>query len=108
MLKQDFIALNPMTPTKDKMSRARAISARMRSGGVQFDKEAEWYPDLEQECLLFPKAKHDDQVDTLSWIGITLNRLIEADTPEEQAERVYQDELQDSYFNLGRSAVTGY
>jgi len=29
---------------KDKVQRARAIQARMRTKAVKFDKEADWYP----------------------------------------------------------------
>lgn len=105
----NFLNLNPMTPVKDKESRARSIQGRMRAGGVHFDKKAEWYPDLEQEVLTFPRSVHDDQVDALAWLGLTLNKMQTALTPEEIEEEEYQDMLDENgFFNDGRNSVTGY
>jgi predicted phage terminase large subunit-like protein len=55
-----FLNLHPMTPTTDKQMRARGIQARLRSGGVKFDKTQHWYGELEDEMVRFPKARHDD------------------------------------------------
>ena len=55
----------------------------MRAGGVHFDRKAEWHPDLEQELLTFPRSVHDDQVDALAWLGLTLNKMQVALSPEE-------------------------
>lgn len=102
-----YPSISTDTPVKDKISRARSISARMRAGGVEFNKEAEWYEDFEQELLLFPRAKHDDQVDAFSWIGLTLDKQYEARTPEEQAEEDWELENQDSLY-IGTNRTTGY
>lgn len=105
----NFINLNPMTPIKDKESRARSIQGRMRAGAVHFDKKAEWFPELEQEILTFPRSAHDDQVDALAWLGLTLNKMLAAPTQEEVEEEEYELLLSDSgYFNDGRSKYTGY
>lgn len=101
-----YINLNPLTPTKDKQSRARSLQARMRAGKVKFDIEAEWYPALESEMTRFPKDIHDDQVDSLSWIGLTLDQLIEADTDEEREEDEYNEMV--GFTTIGRSKYTGY
>lgn len=101
-----YINLNPMVPTKDKQSRARSFQARMRAGKVRFDKEAEWYPALESEMIRFPKDIHDDQVDFLAWIGLTLDILIEAETDEEMFEDEYEQEF--GGFYTGQDSVTGY
>ena len=103
-----FLNLHQMTPTKDKQSRARSFQARMRSGGVRFNKEADWYPELEDEMVRFPKSRHDDQVDALSYIGLVLDEVQSALTPQEQANEDYEEELeQDSFYN-GRNTTTGY
>lgn len=103
-----FLNLYPMTPTKDKQSRARSLQARLRSGGVRFNKEADWYPELEDEMVRFPKSRHDDQVDALSYIGLVLDEVQSALTPQEQANEEYEEELaMDSFYN-GRNATTGY
>jgi predicted phage terminase large subunit-like protein len=103
-----FINLYPLVPTKDKQSRARSLQARMRAGGIRFDKDKMWYPTLEDEMARFPKDRHDDQVDALSWIGLALDKLIEAPTAEEEAEEEYNKMLHESEDTLGRNRYTGY
>jgi hypothetical protein len=64
---------------------------------------------LEEELAIFPRGRHDDQVDALAWLGMLLDYITEAPTQEEIEEEEYNDELQRSGFNLsGRSAITGY
>ena len=105
-----FINVVPLKPHKqDKITRARSIQARMRAGGVKFDKSADWYQTLEDECLRFPRDKHDDQVDSLAYLGLMVDKLIEAPTKEQIEDELYNDELNESGFNdAGRSAITGY
>jgi predicted phage terminase large subunit-like protein len=104
--RQIYINLNPLTPTKDKQSRARSLQARMRAGGVKFETDADWFPALQAEMLRFPKDINDDQVDALSWIGLTLDQLSLPQTDREIEDEYYQD--LESTMPLGRSAVTGY
>jgi len=94
---------------KDKIQRSRSIQARVRARGVRFAKEEEWYPHLEDELLKFPRARHDDQVDALAYLGLLVDKMIEAQTDEELAEEEYEIELRHSgaVFD-GRSAITGY
>ena len=106
LARQEFMSLFPMTPTKDKQTRARSFQARFKAGGVKFDKGASWYPDLEEEMARFPKARHDDQVDALSWLGLIVDQVQDADTPEEEYEQEYRNAL--SQQQDGRSAITGY
>lgn len=103
-----YMNLYPMTPTKDKLSRARSLQARLRAGGVRFDKEASWYQTLEDEMVRFPKDRHDDQVDALSWIGLVLDRLVEAATPEEEEEDAYNEMVASNNVYMGRDSLTGY
>lgn len=101
-----FINLNPLTPTKDKQSRARSVQARMRSGSVHFDTQAEWYPVLQSEMLRFPRDIYDDQVDALAWIGLTLDQIIIPPTDREIEDKYYEE--MESFMPAGRSATTGY
>lgn len=101
-----FLNLNPLVPTKDKQSRARSLQARMRAGGVSFDKTADWFPDLQSEMLRFPRDVHDDQVDSLSWLGLTLDQLSVPQTDKEMEEEYF--EHIESDLPMGRSVVTGY
>lgn len=58
---------------KDKSSRAQAAAYRMERGLIWFPPAStSWWPDLEQELLAFPNAKHDDFVDTLSYAVASL------------------------------------
>jgi predicted phage terminase large subunit-like protein len=112
MLRQGtFINLYPKVPDKDKRSRARAIQGRMRQGGVKFNKEAEWYLAFEQELLRFDRGEYDDQVDSIAWLGLVLNEMVESPTDEEIADMDFEEEIatfmdQQSY--SGRSTITGY
>ena len=94
---------------KDKTSRARSIQARMRAKGVIFDKDADWYPNFENECLTFPRGKHDDQVDAFAYLGMMLDKLVEAPTQEEIEDDAYADEFESDESNAaGRNPVCGY
>ena len=103
-----FLNLNPMTPIKDKQARARSLQARMRAGGVYFDYEASWFTDLQQEMLRFPRDVHDDQVDSLAWIGLTLDKQIEGKTPEEEFDEEWEEEFGKAMSGRGRCKSTGY
>jgi predicted phage terminase large subunit-like protein len=94
---------------KDKMQRARNIQARMRAKTCRFDKSADWYPVFEDELLKFPRGIKDDQVDAWAYMGMLLDKMIEAPTKEEIEEEEYLDELRESGLAFsGRSAITGY
>lgn len=105
-----FLTLYPMKHGgKDKLTRSRSIQARMRAKGIKFDKEEEWYPDFEEELMRFPRAKHDDQVDTFAYLGLMLDKLIEAPTQKEQDNEDYLEEMRQSDLeDTGRNASTGY
>jgi phage terminase large subunit-like protein len=106
----NYISLLPLKHGgKDKPSRARSIQARLRAHGIKFDKEADWYPSFENECLSFPRGKHDDQVDAFAYLGLMLDSLIEAPTREEIDEDEYREELETSDLNTqGQNELTGY
>lgn len=91
----------------DKIIRSSPIRGRMRAGMVKFDKEADWYPALEQECIQFPRSKHDDQVDTLSLMGIALTKYVQAHTMKEMEQQQYEEEKAE-HSDSGRSSFTGY
>lgn len=105
-----YLNLYPLKPGgKDKLTRARSIQARMRAHGVLFNKEGDWYPIFENECLTFPRGKHDDQVDAFAYLGLMLDKLIEAPTKEEEDDDAYRDELRESGLDgANRNRITGY
>lgn len=104
--RRNYLSFELSTANKDKQTRARSIQARFRACGIKFDKGASWYSDLEDEMVRFPKARHDDSVDALAWLGLTFDRVQASSTAEE-------DELEDYYESIrgqeaGRSITTGY
>lgn len=101
-----YIRLHPMTPTKDKQTRARSIQARLRSGGIKFDKTASWYSEFEDEMVRFPKARHDDQVDALSWLGLVVDEMNASLSKEDEEEEEYNILLKTA--PQGRSLICGY
>lgn len=103
-----FLNINKEPPTKDKIARARSIQGRIKQGGVYFDKDADWYPELEQEMVRFPRDVHDDQVDALAWIGLSLDKLVPGLSKEEIEEEEYEEEFGEMLFGSGRNYHTGY
>ena len=67
------MSVHPITPSGDKVERARAQQAVIRSGGVQLPADAVWRESFVAEWRLFPCAGYDDQVDAtvqyLEWIS---------------------------------------
>lgn len=56
----------PATPTADKVTRMFTETGALESGKVLLPEFADWVRDFQDECLIFPKGGHDDQVDALS------------------------------------------
>ena len=110
MLKRgEFINTVLLKPSGDKLTRARSIQARMRSGACRFDKDAEWYQAFEDQLLRFPRDKHDDQVDAWAYLGLMLDRMWEAPTEKEAEEEEYRTYMSDSLgVDSGRSSICGY
>lgn len=92
----------------DKDVRARPLQTRMKLGAVQFDKEADWYPDFESEMLRFPSGVHDDQVDAAAIVALALKDMVAARTAEEIEEDQYQEELHEYNRDSGVSLICGY
>lgn len=108
MVKENvFPTIYPLKPGgKDKITRCRSIQARLRAKTIKFEKAGEWYPTFEDELVRFPRDTHDDQVDCFAYLGLLLDKLIEAPTKEEAEEEQYADERSDEQY--GRSRTTGY
>ena len=105
-----FPRLEPMTASQDKPKRARALQARMRRGMVEFDTEANWFATLQTELLQFPRGKYMDQVDSLAWIALGLDKMYNVATLAQQEEQEWQDDYEETsdMFMMGASSVTGY
>lgn len=109
-----WINFYPVTSVKDKAVRGRDYQKMMRAGVCRFDKRAAWYPDFEEENLLFTgtsDAKRDDQFDSAALLAKGVNLL--ADLEDKDLEEDYEEENErarsyDDRFYVGRSEVTGY
>jgi predicted phage terminase large subunit-like protein len=108
-----YLKIMPMTASQDKVKRARALQARMRAGKVEFDKDATWYPALEMELLQFPRGAYMDQVDSLAWIALGIDKLYDTPTTRERLDALYEEEYEDyeqsAYGSpYGANRYTGY
>lgn len=106
-----FINLHMLPPQgQDKIKRARPLQARMRAGKMEFNMEADWFPSLQTEFLQFPKGKYKDQVDSVAWIPLGIEKVVNAPTQRELAAEDYEIEYEETvnFFDYGRSAITGY
>jgi len=103
-----FLPIETM-PTQgiDKIRRARAIQQRMRAGYVEFDTHAPWFESFQMELLQFPRSTFVDQVDAFAWIGLGLNKIIEAKTYQQILDEEYEDEFKEAGYH-GQNPVTGY
>lgn len=61
--------LDPITPSKDKRVRARAIQGRMQMRKVRFPRFAPWWQRARGQLLMFDNGPNDDFVDFLSNVG---------------------------------------
>lgn len=108
-IRREYFSMEIENPTKDKQQRARSIQGRMRAGGVKFDKQADWYSDMEQEMRQFPRSRHDDIVDALAWLGLTLDKFVSAPSNKEIEDEAYETLfIESGMYEQGRSEVTGY
>lgn len=92
---------------KDKPTRGKSMQARVRTRTVYFDKNAEWYPELEEELSQFPRGKKDDQADAFAYIGLLIDKMLEAPTAKE-IEEEEEDDADTRLEYSGRSRTTGY
>jgi predicted phage terminase large subunit-like protein len=59
-------AVTRYQPQSDKIMRMHAQTAMIENGFVHLPKEAAWLAEYPHELTVFPKGKHDDQVDSTS------------------------------------------
>jgi hypothetical protein len=58
--------------------------------------------------MKFPRDRHDDQVDAWAYMGLMLDKMQEAATPEELEDEEYQVSIREDGSDEGRSVTTGY
>lgn len=65
-IEADRARYRAITPENDKEVRFNAACAPVEDGMFLIPREAPWLPDFKGELLGFPRARHDDQVDSFS------------------------------------------
>ena len=100
--------IQEMPVNKEKTIRARPFQAKMRQKMVKWNVDADWFPEVMQELLEFPKGKHDDVVDALAHIFIGLAEMPVPDTPEDEEEEEFRQREREIVVWGGREPVTGY
>jgi predicted phage terminase large subunit-like protein len=78
-----YVTIREQTPSADKQQRAQSINGRCAMGMVRFPAGSAWAEDARQECLKFPGGRHDDFVDALAHIGLGLEKMLRAPTPQD-------------------------
>ena len=102
-----YINLVAVTPKVDKEQRAKPLQARLRGGGIRFDVQSEWFADLQDELLSFPRGSHDDMVDALAYIALSLESMPDARSKTEIDDESFEEEYAMGGFE-GISSITGY
>ena len=67
------LPLKPISPDRDKVARAYAVTPLIEAGRVHLPEDAEWLADFFNELSTFPNAAHDDRVDSVTQ---ALNHLL--------------------------------
>ena len=67
--------IEEVAPVANKVQRSQSIIGRMAMKKVYFPRVSPWGGKAIDELLKFPNSRHDDFVDTLSWIGMGLGDL---------------------------------
>lgn len=79
---------------RDKAARARPIQGRMEQGMVRFPRHAPYMESLRNELLGFQGgAKHDDQVDSLAWLGMMIDEILPAQGLKNKKTKSWRDKL---------------
>lgn len=71
-LRQEIPGIIPVNPRGSKYARAVSASKYAQAQNIYLPDGASWVLDFTRECALFPRAKHDDQVDAMSQAIIQL------------------------------------
>ena len=83
-----YTMIDPVVPSKDKMTRARSIQGRMSMRKVHFPAFAPWYQDARAQMLRFPYGANDDFVDWIAWIGLGLTKELAAQSYRKPKDKI--------------------
>lgn len=83
-------------PQGDKVLRASNSTFFINSNRLFFPKDAPWLNDLKSEIIQFPNGKHDDQIDALTQLILSVHQIQEK-TPAEKQLELLDKLLKDKY-----------
>lgn len=64
--RETALSIKGMIPKDDKATRLLAVTPAIEAARIAIPENAPWLAEFQREITLFPNAKHDDQVDSLS------------------------------------------
>ena len=103
-------AVTPDKPTGNKVMRMHAQTAMIEDGRVHIPIEAPWLDEFLRELAVFPKGKHDDQVDStaqfLDWFNMPIPGWNFWELGRRQAEKLQHPEV--SYVRLRAPKGIGF
>lgn len=106
-----FINIVERTPVTDKASRGRSLQRRMRASATRWEKEAHWFPGMQEEMLRFTgnaEATLDDQFDSAALLSLGLEEMAEVEDEDFESEEEISLRRDDPRLFQGRNSVTGY
>jgi len=95
----------------DKASRGRSLQRRMRANATRWNKEAHWFPGMQDEMLRFTgygEATLDDQFDSAALLSLGFDDMSEMDEEDFIEEEELNMRSSDPRKSLGRNETTGY
>lgn len=106
-----YINLIKITRNKDKESFARPLQGMVRRHDLTFNKKMEGWNTVQDQYLRFPRADHDDIIDSDSIIAQGLREIITAPSQDEIDEEEFFAKFRKDRLDSrsdGRNQTTGY
>lgn len=103
------LGVKPLTPDKDKITRALPAVDKVRQGKVFLPQGVEWIGDYLAEMGEFPQGSHDDVVDVTSYaVRVMAAHWLEPEPPQTTADRARQRLADRSDAEVAFQAATGF
>lgn len=102
-------AVKPLSPDRDKITRALPAVDKVRRGEVYLPQGVEWLGDYLSEMAEFPQGSHDDQVDCTSYaVRVLAAHWLAPAAPQTVADRARQRLAGNTDAQVAFQAQTGY
>lgn len=102
-------AVKPLSPDRDKITRALPAVDKVRRGEFYVPQGPEWLGDYLSEMAEFPQGAHDDQVDCTSYaVRVLAAHWLAPSAPQTMADRARQRVANPTDAEVAFQAQTGY